>query len=138
MLEVAEGIQYLHSEGIVHGNLHGVSLVLSCILNLQSAHQIVCKGNVLLDPTFHCQITDFGSTRHAEATVIQSTTAFCMNSAAPELFSICIKCGQLDCDEHDDGDEESHKSKTKETDIYAFGCLYYAVCFRFSSTYSVD
>ena len=29
MLEVAEGIQYLHSEGIVHGDLHGVSTILS-------------------------------------------------------------------------------------------------------------
>ena len=29
MLEVAEGIQYLHSEGIVHGDLHGVSILLS-------------------------------------------------------------------------------------------------------------
>ena len=26
MLEVAEGIQYLHSEGIVHSDLHGVSI----------------------------------------------------------------------------------------------------------------
>ena len=25
MLEVAEGVQYLHSGGIVHGDLHGVS-----------------------------------------------------------------------------------------------------------------
>ena len=29
MLEVAEGIQYLHSEGIVHGDLHGVTILLS-------------------------------------------------------------------------------------------------------------
>ena len=28
MLEVAEGMLYIHSEGIVHGDLHGVSIVL--------------------------------------------------------------------------------------------------------------
>ena len=28
MLEVAEGILYIHSEGIVHGDLHGVSILL--------------------------------------------------------------------------------------------------------------
>jgi serine/threonine protein kinase len=33
MLEVAEGIQYLHSEGIIHGDLHGVSLLLSYFSN---------------------------------------------------------------------------------------------------------
>ena len=33
MLEVAEGIQYLHSEGIVHGDLHGVSIILSYFPN---------------------------------------------------------------------------------------------------------
>ena len=27
MLEVAEGILYIHSEGIVHGDLHGVSIM---------------------------------------------------------------------------------------------------------------
>ena len=27
--EVAEGVQYIHSEGIVHGDLHGVSILIS-------------------------------------------------------------------------------------------------------------
>jgi serine/threonine protein kinase len=28
MLEVAEGVQYIHSQGIVHGDLRGVSVSL--------------------------------------------------------------------------------------------------------------
>ncbi len=28
MLETAEGILYIHSEGIVHGDLHGVGVLL--------------------------------------------------------------------------------------------------------------
>ena len=28
MLEVADGTQYLHSEGIIHGDLHGVNILL--------------------------------------------------------------------------------------------------------------
>ncbi|KAF8337721.1 kinase-like domain-containing protein [Amanita rubescens] len=109
MLEVAEGFQYIHSEGIVHGDLHG--------------------ANVLLDSNFHCQITDFGSTRHFEATVTRSTTALSLNSAAPELFGMCIECGQFDCDRFHEGREKQHSVKTMETDVYAFGCLYYAIFF---------
>ena len=31
MLEVAEGMKYLHSEGIVHGDLHGVRVPILCL-----------------------------------------------------------------------------------------------------------
>ncbi|KAF8331207.1 kinase-like domain-containing protein, partial [Amanita rubescens] len=92
MLEVVEAVQYLHSEGIVHGDLHG--------------------QNILLDPEFHCQITDFGLTRHSEATVAWTTKSFVPSFAAPELFGMCGECG-----------------KTMETDVYAFGCLYYTIFF---------
>ncbi|KAF8326237.1 kinase-like domain-containing protein, partial [Amanita rubescens] len=109
MLEVAKGVHYIHSEGIVHGDLHG--------------------GNVLLDPDLHCQITDFGSTRHAEATVTRTTTALCLSFAAPELFGVCIECGRSDCDGCYEGYEKHHTCKTTETDVYAFGSLYYAVFF---------
>ncbi|KAF8343515.1 kinase-like domain-containing protein [Amanita rubescens] len=110
MLEVAEGVKYLHSEGIVHGDLHG--------------------RNVLLNSEFRCQITDFGSTRHFEATVTRSTTAFAINSVAPELFGMCTTCGLFDCDVAQ-GDQAAweKRCKTMETDIYAFGCLYYATFF---------
>ena len=33
MLEVAEGLHYIHSEGIVHGDLKGVSTLLSYVPN---------------------------------------------------------------------------------------------------------
>ena len=29
MLEVAKGVQYIHSEGIVHGDLKGVRILIS-------------------------------------------------------------------------------------------------------------
>ena len=85
------------------------------------------QGNVLLDSEFHCQITDFGSTRHSEATVTRSTTALVSNYAAPEFFGMCTTCCQFDCDGCHDSQDEQHRTKTMETDVYAFGCLYYAV-----------
>ncbi|KAF8720159.1 hypothetical protein AX14_011259 [Amanita brunnescens Koide BX004] len=109
MLEVADGVQYIHSEGMVHGDLHG--------------------GNVLLDSEFHCQIIDFGSTRHSEMTVTQSTRSLMFNFAAPELFGICTTCCRFDCVGSHDGENEQHMVKTQKTDVYAFGCLYYTIFF---------
>ncbi len=31
MLEIAEGVQYIHSEGIVHGDLRGVRIAITSI-----------------------------------------------------------------------------------------------------------
>jgi serine/threonine protein kinase len=127
-MEVAEATQYLHSEGIVHGDLHGVSILLS-YLPISSSHPP--QGNVLLDPEFHCQITDFGLTRHSEATVTRSTTTLTLHFAAPELFGVCANCGSVECNGCQ-GDYNVHRSKTMKTDVYAFGCLYYAVGFKCS------
>ncbi|KAF8331184.1 kinase-like domain-containing protein [Amanita rubescens] len=109
MTEVAEGIQYLHSDGIIHGDLHG--------------------RNVLLDSDFHCQITDFGLTRHSDATVAWSTKTFVPNFAAPELFGICAKCHQSSCSGCYEGHNRQHREKTMKTDVYSFGCLYYEIYF---------
>jgi serine/threonine protein kinase len=136
MLEVAEGMQHLHSEGVVHGDLHAVS-AFSFIQISHRAHVIVCQGNVLLDSELHCKITDFGLTRHSEITVAASTGAFSPNFAAPELFGLCITCGQSGCDGCDEGRGVQHRSKTMKTDVYAFGCLYYAVRFVLFNLFGV-
>ncbi|KAF8331206.1 kinase-like domain-containing protein, partial [Amanita rubescens] len=104
ILEVAEGIQYLHSEGIVHGNIKG--------------------EKVLLDSNLHCRIVGFGLTRHSDATVT-GTLAYTPHYAAPELFSNCRECNEPWCDGC--RGEPDVQKKTMATDVYAFGCLYYAV-----------
>jgi hypothetical protein len=49
---------------------------------------------------------------------------FVPNYAAPELFGMCSVCDQEGCD----GGHPGHRTtKTLETDVYAFGCLYYEV-----------
>jgi hypothetical protein len=42
MLEVAEGVMYLHSEGIVHGDLHGVSSQY-CISQISLSHYLLAQ-----------------------------------------------------------------------------------------------
>ncbi|KAK2463329.1 hypothetical protein APHAL10511_004640 [Amanita phalloides] len=108
MLEIAEGVRYIHSEGIVHGDLRG--------------------DNILVGSGPCCQIADFGLTRHVDATVTRSQSEMSINFAAPELFGACNLCGMADCECREDGDE-CRRKKTMATDIYAFGCLYYAIYF---------
>ncbi|KAF8644888.1 hypothetical protein AX14_009332 [Amanita brunnescens Koide BX004] len=107
MIEAAEGVRYIHSEGLVHGDLKG--------------------ANILLDSHFHCRIVDFGLTRHSDATAT-GNVAFDSHFAAPELFGKCTKCDESSCDGTLPGHEIQRK-KTLETDVYAFGCLYYELFF---------
>jgi len=107
MLEVAEGMHYIHSEGIVHGDLRG--------------------ANILLDANFHVQIADFGLTRHVEATVTPSG-ALHYNFAAPELLGDLDELEGEDVSESDDYGQFA--TRTQKSDIYAFGCLYYEIQFN--------
>ncbi|KIL63435.1 hypothetical protein M378DRAFT_164503 [Amanita muscaria Koide BX008] len=104
LLEVAEGLQYIHSEGIVHGDIRG--------------------SNILLDGDFHAKIADFGLTRHFDATATQTDT-LSPNFAAPELF------GWVEDDsEASDLDDSAKIARTPRSDVYAFGSLYYEIHFN--------
>ena len=87
---------------------------------------------MLLDSELHCKIADFGLARHAEATFSRSTRTFLPNFAAPELFGMCTKCSEPECGGCHEGHGEHHTGKTTESDVYAFGCLYYAVRLTYS------
>ena len=112
MLELAHGIEYIHSEGIVHGDLRGVFFPRPVCRIIQSFFQ----ANILLDDELHVQIADFGLTRLSEATNTQSG-ALHLNFAAPELFGFS---------DNDDSTNDT-PARTQISDVYAFGCVYYEV-----------
>jgi serine/threonine protein kinase len=129
MLEVAEGVQYLHSGGLVHGDLHGVSkLEFVPSRSVKQVDYVIFQGNVLLDSEFHCLITDFGTIQHSDSTPTRATTIY-VHFAAPELFGTCTACGLPDCDDERHG--VNVQNKTMETDIFAFGGVYYSVRLTF-------
>ncbi len=47
MLAVAEGVKYLHSEGIIHGDLHGVRVPISCLPKLITLFTSVTSSSIL-------------------------------------------------------------------------------------------
>ena len=114
MFEVAQGVQYLHSEGIVHGDLRGVSMHN---LLLSDPNNHYSQSNVLLDSEFRVQIADFGLTRLSDSTAT-SSGAMSYHFAAPELFG-------ADTDEA--SDEAPLMARTTMSDVYAFACLHYEV-----------
>lgn len=67
--QASRGLEYLHSEGIIHGDLHG--------------------GNILLDERGHARLTDFGLSLFSEATAYNYGSTHgggAIRWAAPELI----------------------------------------------------
>ena len=91
-----------HSEGIVHGDLRGVGILYSRLI----LPHFFFQENVLLDPSFHSQVADFGLTR------TRSTSTFSLYFAAPELFGICLNCGLPTCTGCGEGGPNTGKKNT--------------------------
>ncbi|TCD65736.1 hypothetical protein EIP91_002265 [Steccherinum ochraceum] len=93
LLETARGLEYLHSEGIVHGDLHG--------------------GNILLDDEGHVRLADFGLSLIAEAPAYQHGSTHgggAVYWTAPEIFAP-EKFGQ-----------GTSTRPTASSDMYSFAC----------------
>ena len=100
----------------MHGDLCGVRILIS---GLSTPAISMYQENILLDSSFHCQISGFGLARQSAA-----TKSWMLNFTAPELFVRSDKRG------HSDARYEYYNlrnRKTMQTDVYAFGCLYYTV-----------
>ena len=123
ILQVAQGLQYIHSQGIVHADIRGVSLHAFTIF-IAALLTLTAQSNILLDINFRPKIADFGLARHSEATGVHSDS-LSPYFMAPELF------GRWEDDEDLSGSDDMKKiERTPYSDVYAFGCLYYEVCYR--------
>ena len=107
---MAAGLQFLHEEGIVHGDLHGVGLTI-VIQTIYS--RVLLQGNVLIDDDDTARVTDFGMALIAEATSYQYASVHGGGATrwqAPELI-----------DPEEFGFQSSRP--TFASDIYAFACV---------------
>ena len=103
-----DGLQYLHSLGVVHGNLKGVSHSSSPRIATDVASTL--QENVLISDEGRALIADFGfsciNMASAAAGTLSGTS---LRFTAPEVVLVQIK------------------EVNKPIDIWSFGCLFYTV-----------
>ncbi|KAG6826624.1 hypothetical protein H0H92_015116 [Tricholoma furcatifolium] len=111
-VDVAKGLLYLHENGIIHGDLKGVSWEFE---NVPIFTDRTPQSNILIDSTGRARLADFGISAVSDSDIIawssQSSGASKGGSArwqAPELFDI------------EDGEEVKN---SVASDVYAWGCV---------------
>ena len=110
---VTKGLIYVHSQGMIHGDLKGVRLGYSKL----RLHLISVKANILIDNIGNARLADFGLlTIISDPTNILSSTSYAQGGTArwmaPELI-----------DPEKFGLEDNHP--TKSSDCYALGMVIY-------------
>ena len=57
---MAEGLNYLHTCHMVHGDLKGVSVIFTKRGGIPSTYLTASKPNILIDGSEHARVCDFG------------------------------------------------------------------------------
>jgi len=133
LLDVANGLEYMHSIHIVHGDLKGVRFH-----RWSNTQPLIANGqaNILINRSLRACLADFGlstiisSEHHAaanasltsvtsKASLASFTAGGTLRWTSPEL---------LDPDRF--GISDSDCRPTKQSDCYAFGMVVYEVCVR--------
>ncbi|KAF8183844.1 kinase-like domain-containing protein [Mycena galopus ATCC 62051] len=99
LYEIAQGLQYLHSRNIVHGDLRGKCKLFTNPINSQA--------NILVNEDWSACLADFGLSSFSNSSSSTSARGGSLYWMAPELFDP----DRLDF------------TRTPATDVYAFGCV---------------
>lgn len=101
---MAEGLNYLHANYTIHGDLKGVSTFFS---SLQPALITLGQPNILVDHNGHARLTDFGLAlivRGMHSALVTQTKGYTAAWAAPEIL-------------------EGADKIAREADMFAFGMV---------------
>ncbi|KAH8913197.1 hypothetical protein BDL97_U00800 [Sphagnum fallax] len=113
MLQVAEGMKYLHNMGIVHRDLKPENILVKKVQEVSADHHPDFKNSVS-SPVWIAKICDFGTSK-----VKNQSTAFSHQTRpigtllymAPEVYAV------------DPGVEIPKRCHPMKTDVYSFGIL---------------
>lgn len=110
--EIAQGLLYLHGENVIHGDLHGVSIVTSTALVL-----ILLQNNVLITDDRKAVLVDFGSADLEMITQTSSAMHGALEFLSPERLGAYVG-EQFD---------QANMRPTAASDVFAFAGLCYQV-----------
>ncbi len=121
MLQVAEGMKYLHNMGIVHRDLKPANILVKNVQEVSADHHPDSKNSTscpLLNPVWIAKICDFGtskvknhSTAYSHQTIQIGTTMY----MAPKVYEL------------DPEDEIPKRFHPMKTDVYSFCILCFTV-----------
>jgi calcium-dependent protein kinase len=113
MLQIAEGINYIHSMDLVHHDLKPDNILLQCDHLERDSMSALQAG-----PLWIAKVSDFGTTKlkmestaYANQTMPIGTAMF----MAPEGYEL------------EDGDMQPERFHPKKTDVYSFGLICFCV-----------
>ena len=116
--DITEGLHYLHSRDVVHGDLKGVRPYSKSRLATSLMPLSRCQSNILVDATGHAQITDLAfSTVTPDADAVQSPSEGWGQASrwtAPEILN----------------EEGTH---SKQADVFSFAMVMVEVHHRLTS-----
>ncbi|KAL0956192.1 hypothetical protein HGRIS_002350 [Hohenbuehelia grisea] len=119
LVDVANGLRYLHSIGLLHGDLKGVTYSPSW-LNKGSSIYPLFQANILINNQYHACLADFGLT----AVTYDPNTVNAITTSSKVLGSIRWMAPEIFHPEHSG---LTSSRGTPESDTYAFAMVMYEV-----------